>query len=149
MLAPCHLDLQREVSDVLFITGLLCKGRSDEDVRQFLSTCPEEYTETKVDMGSPGGGKLWVRYASIEDATKAQSLFHQQPYQGTSVMSRFELGFDASTGKRIVSRNSIHTTCIRRIQQRRGQTFNSQRDTNMAKKQQEPVHYSHKAILVG
>lgn len=149
MLTPYDIDLKKEVSEVLFITGLLCKETSSEDdVHHFLSSSEQPYTEIEIDAGSPGGGKLWVRYPCIEDAIKAQPIFHQQSFDGRAVMCRFELAFDPTTGKRRVSRNSIHTTCIRRIQERRGQMVSKKKEIPPTRNPP-PVNYSHKSLFVG
>ena len=126
MLTPKDINLKLEVSDVLFITGLLSKGTSVQEGKEFLqaSGASEAIVETKEEINAPGGGKLWVRYKSIRDCRRAQALLHQQSYKGLTIMARFELGFDPVTKKRRICRNSIHTTCIRRIQQRRGQANN-------------------------
>lgn len=146
MLEPKELNLEGEFSDVLFITGLLCKGRSDHDVDLFLSTGQATYIETEQEANAPGGGKLWVRCESIKAAKKAQALLHQQSFKGCTIMCRFELGFDPLTGKRRVSRNSIHTTCIRRVQQRRGDSNNNNREiTSKAL----PANYSFKSLSIG
>eukprot|EP00980_Cylindrotheca_fusiformis_P004826 scaffold1034_cov127-Cylindrotheca_fusiformis.AAC.7 len=146
MLEPRSLDLKGEFSDVLFITGLLCKGRSDDDMWNFLSTVETTFIETEQETNAPGGGKVWARCDSIDAAKKAQALLHQQSYKGCTIMCRFELGFDPVSGKRRVSRNSIHTTCIRRVQQRRGDGNNKNREIVS-----EPisVNYSYKSLSIG
>lgn len=146
MLEPNELDLRGEFSDVLFITGLLCKGRSDEDVEQFLSLSNVKFVEAKQQIDAPGGGKLWVRCESIQQAKEVQAIFHQQSFKGAVIMCRYELGFDPDTGKRRVSRNSIHTTCIRKIQQRRGENCNRNKGMDAPTV---PANYSYKSLSVG
>ena len=146
MLEPIEIDLKGEFSDVLFITGLLCKGRSEEDVEQFLAMSEVQFVETKQQVDAPGGGKLWVRCESISQAKKVQAIFHQQSFKGAVIMCRYELGFDPETGKRRVSRKSIHTTCIRKVQQRRGE------NNNRNKGMEEPIipaNYSYKSLSIG
>lgn len=148
MLEPKELDLKGEFSDVLFITGLLCKGRSDEDVQLFLSISEVmTFVEIKQQIDDPGGGKLWVRCDSIPQAKKVQAILHQQSFKGAVIMCRYELGFDPNTGKRRVSRNSIHTTCIRKVQQRRGE--NNNRNKGMEKISMVPANYSYKSLSIG
>jgi hypothetical protein len=146
MLKPNEIDLKGEVSDVLFVTGLLCKGRSEDDVDNFLSNGQSKYIETDAEVSAPGGGKLWVRYESIAAAKKAQALLHQQSFKGCTIMARFELGFDSITGKHIVARNSVHTTCIRRIQQRRGENNNNGKQII---EKSLPANYSYKSLSIG
>ncbi|KAL3928130.1 MAG: hypothetical protein SGBAC_012779 [Bacillariaceae sp.] len=148
MLEPKELDVKGEFSDVLFITGLLCKGRSDEDVQRFLSISEVmTFVEIMQQIDDPGGGKLWVRCESIQQAKKVQAILHQQSFKGAVIMCRYELGFDPETGKRRVSRNSIHTTCIRKVQQRRGESNN--RNKGVEKISMVPANYSYKSLSIG
>lgn len=146
MLEPKEIDLKGEFSDVIFITGLLCKGRSADDVDLFLSTGQVTSTETKQEANAPSGGKLWVRCKSIDAAKKAQALLHQQSFKGCTIMCRFELGFDPITGRRRVSRKSIHTTCIRRVQRRRGESNNNSRKISS---HAISANYSYKSLSIG
>lgn len=60
-------------------------------------------------------------------------------------MVRFELGFDPVSGKRWISRKSVHTTCIRRIQQRRGgESQNKSPASDLP-----PASYSYKSLSLG
>jgi hypothetical protein len=150
MLTPNLINLQLEISDVLFITGLLAKGNSEEEVQQFLASTTEanqKIVETKQEINAPGGGKLWIRYQSIQACQQAQAMLHQQSFKGLTIMARFELGFDPVTHKRRICKNSIHTTCIRRIQQRRGESNKNDHTTII--KQQPPANYSFKSLSIG
>ena len=123
-----------------------------QEGKEFLqaSGASEAIVETKEEINAPGGGKLWVRYKSIRDCRRAQALLHQQSYKGLTIMARFELGFDPVTKKRRICRNSIHTTCIRRIQQRRGQANNHKKkimDAGVAAPP--PANYSFKSLSIG
>ena len=113
MIIPNQLDLEGERSEVLYMTGL-GKSVSEQDVEELLRTSNIPYLECKRDRF-----RLWVSYESIQLAQQAQFWFHQSECNGCTLMCRFELGFDVETGKRRISRNSIHTTVIRRIQPRK------------------------------
>ena len=122
MLIPQQLDLQGEVSDVLYFTGI-SKAHSEDDIQTFLMKS-NKFVEIQLEPS-----KLWVRYASIPLAVKSQAYFHQQSLNGCTVMCRFELGF-CKDGKRLVSRKAIHTTVIRRIQHRKSAFTKSKKNAN-------------------
>ena len=147
MLEPDELNLKSHISNVLYMTGLLCKGRTDEEIRLFLSISDIPFLE--IARGNPSSpsdrGKLWVRYETMSLAQKAQASLHQQSFQGCTVMVRFELGFDRVSGKRWISRKSVHTTCIRRIQQRRGGESRSKSPASDLP----PASYSYKSLSLG
>ena len=200
MLTPKEVNLKKEVSDVLFITGLLSlkqqslrrrkpgnendeekagngDNQDNDDAYVFLSnqsshvginyieTSTDENLEGTPNVGGGGGGKLWVRYDSIANAQKMQQLLHQIPHNGKTIMCRYELGYHPLTGERLVSRNSIHTTCIRRVQPRKGQQGSCggkqqlvdsdtkkkrNRKTNTTSTAETfPANYSYKSLLVG
>jgi hypothetical protein len=100
----------------LYITGLTNKAHSDEDIHLFLKSSSTIATHLEIER-SPAF--LWVRYPSLVLAVQSQAFFHQQSLNGKTIMCRFELGFCQETGQRMFSRKSIHTTIIRRIQNRK------------------------------
>ena len=148
MITPTEIDLKREISNVLYITGLVTKGRTLEEIEEFLTSVDFAHTELNHDATSLGGGRLWVCYESIDQAQKAQAVLHQQSYKGCTIMCRFELGWDPETGKRLVSRKSIHTTPIRKIDTRRGEGKKNT-NSNDGKNEKNISNYSFKSLSIG
>ena len=56
MLTPTEIDLKREISNVLYITGLVTKGRTIEEIEEFLSSVDVAHTQLNDDATSLGGG---------------------------------------------------------------------------------------------
>ena len=148
MLTPTEIDLKREISNVLYITGLVTKGRTIEEIEEFLSSVDVAHTQLNDDATSLGGGRLWVCYESIDHAQKAQAVLHQQSYKGCTIMCRFELGWDPKSGKRLVSKKSIHTTPRRKIDTRRGEGKKNT-NNNDGKNEKNTPNYSFKSLSIG
>ena len=63
-------------------------------------------------------------------------------------MCRFELGWDPKSGKRLVSKKSIHTTPIRKIDTRRGEGKKNT-NNNDGKNEKNTPNYSFKSLSIG